>query len=898
MMSETPSLPTPPGDYFTMAAVQALLDAQPNTAFLLDTAGHIIAANAAAAAALSTGSADELAGRDVFQLLPHGLAAVRRAHFDRAIASGQAQSFDDDHAGRRLRSTIQPVFDNAGKLTWLAIVAVDNTDQARAESALKVSLEKYKILFETFPLGITISDGFGRIIEANEASERLLGLPRDEQKARNISGPEWRIVRRDGTPMLPEEYASAVALRERRVVQNQEMGVRRGDGDTIWLSVSAAPIPVEGFGVAITYSDITPRKRAEEALQSAEQKYRAMFDHMAEGIALHRIIRDERGQAINYQVTDINPQYETIVGLRRERVLNKLATEVYGTATPPYLEEFTSVSKTGKVLRFQTYFQPMDKHFSISVVPLGPDGFATIFFDISALKRSQQEHEKLIALVESSNDFIGLATLEGQVLYLNEAARRLSGLKPDESVAGINISDFASPDEHTWFKERVLPTMGDRGSWEGVATIHNPRTGEMVAVDINVFAIPSRDTGKPMCLATVMRDITERERAREERKRLEDQLRQAQKMETVGRLAGGVAHDFNNMLTSILGNVELVLDTIDPADPIHAPLTDVRKAGESAASLTRQLLAFSRKQLIEPKLLNLNALITDMDWMLRRIIGEDITLVTNPSATLSSVRADAGQMEQAIVNLVVNGRDAMPDGGRLVIETADVEIDAEYCRRNSQARPGRYVRLSVSDTGTGISEEARDHVFEPFFTTKSKGTGLGLAMVYGAVNQNGGFVDFSSEFGHGATFRIHLPALSEAAEPAVVRARTEAPEGKETILLVEDDALVRELARRILTRLGYMVLAHENGVKAIQAAERHEGPIHLLVTDVIMPGMNGRELAVHLVARRPSIRTLFSSGYTDDIVVHHGLVDAGLQFLGKPYTPQALAAKVRAVLDA
>jgi two-component system cell cycle sensor histidine kinase/response regulator CckA len=227
-----------------------------------------------------------------------------------------------------------------------------------------------------------------------------------------------------------------------------------------------------------------------------------------------------------------------------------------------------------------------------------------------------------------------------------------------------------------------------------------------------------------------------------------------------------------------------------------------------------------------------------------------------------------------------------------------VEIDAEYCRRNSQARPGRYVRLSVSDTGTGISEEARDHVFEPFFTTKSKGTGLGLAMVYGAVNQNGGFVDFSSEFGHGATFRIHLPALSEAAEPAVVRARTEAPEGKETILLVEDDALVRELARRILTRLGYMVLAHENGVKAIQAAERHEGPIHLLVTDVIMPGMNGRELAVHLVARRPSIRTLFSSGYTDDIVVHHGLVDAGLQFLGKPYTPQALAAKVRAVLDA
>jgi two-component system, cell cycle sensor histidine kinase and response regulator CckA len=769
-------------------------------------------------------------------------------------------------------------------------------ERARAEEALKVSLEKYRVLFESFPLGVTIADARGQILEANRMSEELLGLAVDEQTQRTIGSAAWHIVGADGLPLAPRSFAAAVALREGRTVLGQRMGVTRGDGTTVWLEVSAAPIPLEGFGVAITYGDVTARVAADEALRAAEQRYRTLFDHAAEGIAIHELVRDESGRVVNYRLTGINRQYEAIVGLTAEQVVGRLASDVYGTTEPPYLAEFSSAPLTGRPLRFETYFPPLDKHFSISVAPNGQDGFATIFFDVTALRKSQQEHETLSALVRNSSEFVGMATLEGVVLYVNEAGRRLSGLGKDAALSGLTIFDFAPPQWRSTIAERILPAVRERGIWSGEAALLNRTTGVVVAVDITVFIIPSRETGAPFCLATVMHDIGERIRAREQRERLEAQLRQAQKLESIGRLAGGVAHDFNNLLTSILGNVELALDAANPADPIHPFLLDVRTAGESAASLTRQLLAFSRKQIIEPRVLNLNALLANMERMLRRTIGEDVVLDVHPAEGLGSVRADAGQMEQVVVNLAVNARDAMPDGGRLRIDTENADVGEDLCVQHPGAKPGPYVVLSVSDTGVGMDEDTMAQVFEPFFTTKRMGTGLGLATVYGAVAQNGGFIATASTLGRGTTFRIYLPAVPEAAEARATLARETPARGTGTILLVEDEPLVRELARRALTNFGYAVIACASGTEALETAACLEGGIDLLLTDVVMPGMNGRELATKLSEERPGLRVLFTSGYTADIIVNRGLLEEGLEFLPKPYSLPALAEKVRAIL--
>ncbi len=637
--------------------------------------------------------------------------------------------------------------------------------------------------------------------------------------------------------------------------------------------------------------------RAGEELTLSLETYQALFDHAAEGIALHRLVRDPDGHVVDYRITGVNPQYEAIVGLTRDHVVGRLASEVYGTTPAPYLAEFSSAPLTGKPVRFETYFAPMDKHFSISVAPLGADGFATIFFDITAMKRSQREQETLGALVENSSEFTGLATLDGQVFYLNEAGRRLAGLDKGQSLEGLSIFDFVPPADRTWLAGHVLPAIRDRGVWTGEGALLNLQTGATLRVDTGVFVIPSRDTGQPLCLAAVMHDITERERAREQRERLEDQLRQAQKMESVGRLAGGVAHDFNNLLTVILGNVESVLDALNPVDPIHQPLTEVQRAGESAAALTRQLLAFSRKQMIEPTVVNLNTLIAAMERMLRRVIGEEVTLETLPGPGLSSVRADAGQLEQVIVNLSVNARDAMPAGGRVVIETSDVEVGEEMCRDIPEARPGRFVRLAISDTGGGMTDEERAKAFEPFFTTKPKGTGLGLAMVYGVVSQHNGFVGLKSEVGRGTTVEVFLPATAAETNAMPDGPAVEPATGAETVLLVEDEPLVRDLTERALSRLGYRVLAYPDGAAALAAAESFRGPIHLLLTDVVMPGMNGRELAARMAEARPETRTLFASGHTSDVMMRHGLLESGLHFIAKPYTPHTLAAKVRAVLD-
>jgi signal transduction histidine kinase/CheY-like chemotaxis protein len=409
------------------------------------------------------------------------------------------------------------------------------------------------------------------------------------------------------------------------------------------------------------------------------------------------------------------------------------------------------------------------------------------------------------------------------------------------------------------------------------------------------------ELGHLLGAVNIISDITERKQAEERMKTLQEQFLQSQKMEAIGQLAGGVAHDFNNLLTVINGYSDLILEDIDEKNRFFQDVKEIKKASEHAASLTRQLLAFSRKQILQPKILDINSVVLNMDKMLRRMIGEDIQMVTLLSKDLGRMKADPGQIEQVILNLAVNARDAMPKGGKLTIETANVELDEEYAHTHINVTPGRYVMLSISDNGIGMSKEIIEHIFEPFFTTKEKekGTGLGLSTVYGIIKQSGGNIWIYSEPGQGTTFKIYLPQLEKDDEMIEQSDLShQSLQGSETILLVEDEEGVRRVARAILERNGYSILEASNAEEALRTVqENHSYPIHLLLTDVVMPGMNGRELADRLILKRPGMKVLFMSGYTGNAIIHHEILKVGMAYIQKPFTPNTLTHKVREFLD-
>ena len=417
----------------------------------------------------------------------------------------------------------------------------------------------------------------------------------------------------------------------------------------------------------------------------------------------------------------------------------------------------------------------------------------------------------------------------------------------------------------------------------------------------SLVAWPTLDEhGRVISLAHVIKDITQDKKAEAERLRLEEQLRAAQKMEAIGSLAGGIAHDFNNMLYVIMSFTDLVLDATDDGDVRRSQLIEVKKASERAAALIRQLLAFSRKQILKPVALDLNRVTTELQKMLHRIVGEDIALVPVLAPDLGSIMVDPSQIEQVLMNLVVNARDAMSTGGKLTIETANVELDAAFMLSGSTVKPGPYVMLAVTDTGCGMDKETADRIFEPFFTTKErgKGTGLGLSTVYGIVRQSGGEIIVQSQHGQGTTFRIYLPRSEASAEeaPAIVPVAARLT-GDETILVVEDEPAVRDLAKQVLAKAGYTVMTAANGDEALQLCERQAGKIHLALTDVVMPGMGGRVFAEQLARLRPDIKILYMSGYTDDAIDHHGTLEPGTHLITKPFSLTDLRRKVRELLD-
>ena len=503
------------------------------------------------------------------------------------------------------------------------------------------------------------------------------------------------------------------------------------------------------------------------------------------------------------------------------------------------------------------------------------------------LRRSEMNFRSLV-----TNAPYGICRCDstGQLLDVNPALLAMLGYSSARDLVGTHLGALY-PDTYQWFE--LADCLQSAAPFNGLIAEWKRKDGVGTVVRVSGRAVSYGD--KERAFELFAEDVTER-------RALEQQLQQSQKMEAVGRLAGGIAHDFNNLLMVISGYSEFLLDRLGPDPALRGPAQEIAGASQRASSLTRQLLAFSRKQMLAPKILDLNEVVTENLKMLTRVIGEDIDLVMVPAAVLGSVRADAGQIDQVIMNLALNARDAMPSGGKLTIETSNVSLDEEYARFHAPLRPGDYVMLSISDTGLGMDSETQSHIFEPFFTTKgTKGTGLGLSTVYGIIKQSGGYIWVSSESGKGTTFKIYLPRVAERAETlAQVVSSEEAvftEPGTETILLAEDEANLRYLARQFLEKQGYQVIEAADGAVAMQIAVAHEGVIHLLLTDVIMPGMNGRELAQRISEIRPQTKVLYMSGYTENVIGHDGTLDAGVSLLQKPFTLRDLKSKVREVLD-
>lgn len=518
-----------------------------------------------------------------------------------------------------------------------------------------------------------------------------------------------------------------------------------------------------------------------------------------------------------------------------------------------------------------------------------------------AMERALRELRDLYRMVvEQSLMSVVLIDENGRVLEFNRASEELTGLKREqvlgqpyvEVLQSMVVDDARSPGTHGVRSARIAEALrSGKPAFEGVGEYrYRLRSGKVGWVEQLVYSVPTEAGYR---FGAIAHDVTER-------KRLAEQVLQRTKMEALGRLAGGIAHDFNNLLTGITGNLSLALPDIPEASVLHPLLADAVHSAESAASLTRQLLAFSRMQEISPQVVDLNALILASERMLGRLLGEGVHLSTSLAPGLGAVKVDPGQFEQVLVNLALNARDAMPAGGTVAIETANEELDDGFCRTHPGVRPGPYVMIVVSDDGHGMSPEVQAHLFEPFFTTKPPGggTGLGLSSIYGTVSQAGGIVDVESKPDCGTTFRVRLPAVATTPTREAVKASREEPVGgTETILLVEDEPLVRDAGRRILERLGYTVLCASSGAEALQVSAHHPGVIDLLLTDVVMPGMNGWELAERLSKSRPGMRVLFASGHSSDVMGQQGLNDEGCPIVAKPYTMRALATTVRALLD-
>jgi len=877
--------------------------------------------------------------------------------------------------------------------------------EAEVLRRLRESEEKFRTVFSLVADGIVIHEAeTGRLLDFNDRACELFGYTREEFARADLDQLS------EGPPL----YTRARALEYiREALQGRpqvfEWRSRAKDGRVFWSEVSMRAARIgEAQRVLVIVRDIHHRKCVEERLRASEERFHSLFANMAEGAALHETVYDEAGRPVNYRILDVNPRFESILGLSRDQVVGKLATEAYGTPTAPYLEEFAAVGESGEARSLEVFFEPMAKHFAISVAPLRRGQWATIFTDITERKHAEdllvaaarqwqttfdavadaiclldldhrilrcnkatakllgketrdivgrpcsevfhgqsapiaccpvqeamtsgQRHSTEIhlggrfylvsadplvneqgvpkgtvhilsdvterkaverdlrikeAAIAASANGIAISDPEGHLTYVNPAFLRLWDLGHESEALGRHVREF-------WADRKaaaaVLEELQRTGTWIGELEALRA-SGERRT--ISVVASLVSDHGRPLCMMASFLDITER-------KELESQLRQAQKLEGIGQLAGGVAHDFNNLLTVILGNVSLLLNKpgLDAAD--RETLQQVMEAGERAANLTRQLLTFGRKQPIRTEPLDLNEVVNGLVRMLQRVIREDIRLVVRHAPALPTVRGDPALLTQVLLNLAVNARDAMPEGGRLSVSTEVVTLDAARAHRHAAVEGATYVRLSVQDNGEGIAPHVLPRIFEPFFTTKpvGQGTGLGLATAYGIAEQHHGWIEVESSVGVGSTFSVFLPASTDNS-PTIAASRPSAvpPRGAETILLVEDETGVCNLAKSCLERCGYRVLTAHDAGTAMRLWFQHRQSIDLLLTDIIMPGgMSGRQLADRLKGQKPTLKVLYTSGYTVEHPEDSEDGPAG-PFLPKPYDLTVLADTVRRCLD-
>jgi len=632
-------------------------------------------------------------------------------------------------------------------------------------------------------------------------------------------------------------------------------------------------------------------------LEESERRYREIFENAKDAIYVHDL---------NGRYTLVNPAAEELSGYSRDEILQ---LSVFDMASPEHVELICNSLKQKLTDHAPTTYEieairkdgtrvPVEVSSRLIYRDGRPIGVQGSVRDISERRRAEEvvraSEQRFRDLVENANDIIFTCDMLGKITSLNRAGERVTGYTAEEALK-MNFAQAVSPDDIAKVRH-----MLSRKRAADVATVYDleliTKSGGRAAVEISSRAILK--DGQAVGVQGIARDITDRQRMENDLRTSQAQLQQSQRLEAVGKLAGGVAHDFNNLLTAIIGYSDFALRKMRANNPIRRDIEEIKKAANRAATLTRQLLAFSRKQILKPEVLDLNLVVGDMHKMLERLIGEDIDLVTTLGSDTDPVKADRGQLEQIIMNLVVNARDAMPFGGSVTIETANVLFDKAYTSEHVPVKPGKYAMLAVSDTGLGMDANTQLHIFEPFFTTKElgKGTGLGLSTVYGIVKQSGGFIWVYSELNVGTTFKIYLPSLTELHFDQELTSIDTAETETGTVLLVEDDPLVRNVALRALESAGYTVLESGNGHGALAMAHSCDDEIDLLITDVVMPLMGGRELAQELSALHPKTSILFMSGYTDDAVVRHGIMDKDIEYLQKPFTPESLVRRVGEVL--
>jgi len=729
--------------------------------------------------------------------------------------------------------------------------------------------------------GILVVDPQGVVLFANPAAQRMLGRPSDEMLGANL-----------GVPTLDGD--------------STEMDMLLPGGDSVPVEVRSNKTLWEGqAAIYVALRDLTERRNAEAVLRESEAKYRALFETMAQGVVYFNA---------ENKFASANPAARRMLGLLPDQFIGKDAGDLRWRLVQEDGSDFSVenlpsriVFQTGRkvsnvVIGFQNAHDDTRRWIRVNAAPQFKPGeerpfqvYATLE-DITESKKAFDQSQRLAAIVRSTGNAIISKTLDGTITTWNPAAERMYGYDAEEAI-GKNINMLV-PDEAKADLERTLESIRSGNRVTNYETIRRRKDGALIDVSLTVSPIHD-EAGHVVGSSAIAQDISQLKRAVAERQVMEEQFHQSQKLESIGRLAGGVAHDFNNMLNVILGYGELMLTKLEEADPLWEYTREVVEAGKRAAALTRQLLAFSRKQTLRPRVLNLNDIISNLKKMLGRLIGEDIQLTTALAEDLCRVEVDPGQIEQVIMNIAVNARDAMPQGGVFTIETRNVALDERYAKEHINVEPGNYALLIMSDNGCGMDETTRKRLFEPFFTTKAmgKGTGLGLATVYGIIAQSKGYIWFYSEPGKGTAFKIYLPCTTTLKSPTKVTADLiETPGSGQTILVVEDEASLRKLCAAVLKKAGYHVLAAANGGEALLLIEEKKMQPDLILTDVVMPGMSGKVLADRLKQALPHIRVLFMSGYTDDAIVQHGVLGSGMPFIEKPFNTTTLVNKVGALL--